>query len=279
MKYRFLLRPAWLASMAGLLVLAALFVRLGWWQFDRAHRQTKISATELAQRIQPVPLAGLLADGTPASDSAIGRAVRVSGVFDTQRQLLVPDRQLNGRTGYYVIAPLKLTDGSAVVVNRGWTAGTTIPAAPSGPVTVNAWLAAPESADAASAAAVSSAAQDPAHRIDAVDIASLVNQWPYALDRAYVNVLTQDPPDASGLASVPAPAPPSGKIHWNILNLGYTAQWWLFTGVAIWWYASYVRRIASPPVDGDADEDEDVEAEATPRSPVPAQEPALPAAE
>jgi cytochrome oxidase assembly protein ShyY1 len=264
MRYRFLTRPAWLAAIAGLLLLAALFVRLGVWQFDRAHRTQKISAADLAARSQPTPLAELLTSGVPSNDAAIGRTVEMSGSYDGQRQLLVPDRTLAGKTGYYVIAPFKLADGSVVVVNRGWSASPAAPAVSPGTVTVRGWLAYTESSDSASAAALSDAAQDSAHRIAAIDVAALVNQWPYQLDRAYVTALSQDPADSSGLGAVPAPAPPSGKTDWNILNLGYTLQWWLFSVVAFWWFASYVRRRAvdmAAELDGEADHDADADDE------------------
>jgi cytochrome oxidase assembly protein ShyY1 len=276
MRYRFLTRPSWLASIAALVMVAALFVRLGWWQFDRAHRQHKVSAVELAQRKVPVPLDELLKAGAPATDSAVGRAVVISGTFDGSRQLLVPDRVLAGRTGYYAIAPFKLPDGTVVVVNRGWTANASVPVAPTGSVTVTGWLALPETADGATPAADFDAAKDPAHRIAAVDIASLVNIWPYQLDRSYVSALSQDPADVSGLASVPAPPPPSGKTDWNVLNLGYFAQWWLFAGVAFWWFAAYVRRIALGPAEDEDDPEEDEAA--IPRSPAPQPE-SVPASE
>jgi cytochrome oxidase assembly protein ShyY1 len=201
----------------------------------------------------------------------------ISGTFDGAHQLLVPDRVLAGRTGAYVITPLKLDDGSVVVVNRGWTDQGVAPAAPPGPVTVTGWLALSESTDAVPDAAVSAAAADPEHRVAAIDLAVLVNKWPEQLDRAYVSLLG---PAQDGLTAVPAPAPPSGKTTWNILNLGYTVQWWAFGIVAIWWFVTYVRRIANPldegadhEEDGDHDEDGDQDESAaldlTPRSPAP----------
>jgi hypothetical protein len=155
---------------------------------------------------------------------------------------------------------------------------------------VTGWLAAPEPMDGAAQAAVTDAAQDPAHRIASVDIATLVNTWPYTdLDQAYVNELGPD----AGLAPVPAPAPPNGKTSWNILNLGYWLQWWLFGVVALWWFSGYVRRVAHPvdPTElddldesdefGEVQEEEDEGepgdedgAPATPRSPAPASRPA-----
>jgi cytochrome oxidase assembly protein ShyY1 len=257
MRYRFLLRPGWIAALTALCVLLVAFVELGLWQWGRAHRTHRLTPEELAQRTTPVALGSLLKDGGITEVDALGRAVVISGTFDGAHQLLVPDRELNGTNGYIVIAPLKTADGT-VVVSRGWTAQPQIPAGPQGAVTLNGWLAAPEPIDGASREASDDAAKDPAHRIASVDIATLVNTWPYTdIDQAYVN---EQGPDA-GLTPVPAPPPPNGKTTWNVLNVGYTVQWWLFGVVAVWWVWSYVRRIANPEAEDDDEDDLDDEAE------------------
>jgi cytochrome oxidase assembly protein ShyY1 len=279
MRYRFLLRPGWVAALAALALLIAAFVGLGLWQFDRAHRTHGLTAAELAERATAAPLERLLPAGGLPDSKSVGRTVVMSGTFDGAHQLLVPDRQLGGRSGSYVIAPLKLDGGGAVVVNRGWTDQAAAPPAPAGPVTMTGWLAAPESTAGVPVAAVSAAAADPEHRIAAIDIAVLVNKWPEQLGRAYVSALSPAP---DGLTVVPAPPPPSGKTSWNILNLGYTVQWWVFGGVAIWWFAGYVRRVANPVADDDdTDDTDDIDdpdsrgrddaddREFTPRSPAP----------
>jgi cytochrome oxidase assembly protein ShyY1 len=259
MRYRFLLRPGWIAALSALCVLLAAFVELGLWQWGRAHRTHRLSPRALAERTTPAPLASLLKDGNVTDAASIGRAVVISGTFDGAHQLLVSDRELDGANGYLVIAPLKTSDGT-VVVSRGWTATPeTPPPVPQGPVTLTGWLAAPEPVDNAAQDAVDDAAKDPAHRIASVDIATLVNTWPYTdLDQAYVN---EQGPDA-GLTPVPAPPPPNGATTWNILNVGYTIQWWLFGVVAVWWVSQYVRRIANPEIDADdADDAGDVDAD------------------
>jgi cytochrome oxidase assembly protein ShyY1 len=271
MKYRFLLRPRWLAAITALIVLTVAFVGLGTWQWSRAHRTHKLSPQAAAAYETPAPLAQLLKNGLPATDDSIGHAVAVSGVLDGAHQLLVPDRRFpDGRIGYIVIAPLKLADGSAVVVSRGWTAQPiTPPPAPTGPVTVTGWLSAAEPADGAPPEATDAAAKDPAHLIASVDVATLVNTWPYSnLDQAYVNALNDT--GASGvLTPIPAPAPPNTS-SWYILNVGYTLQWWLFGVVGLWWFSTYVRRIANP-VDPEEDSEEEEEVEdLTPPEPAPA---------
>ncbi|MEY9860978.1 cytochrome oxidase assembly protein ShyY1 [Catenulispora sp. GAS73] len=265
MKYRFLFRPAWLAAITALIVLTAAFVGLGMWQWSRAHRTHKLSPQAAAAYVTPAPLAQLLKDGSPATDDAIGHAVSVSGVFDGAHQLLVPDRRFpDGPIGYIVIAPLKLSDGGVVVVSRGWSAQRIIPPpTPSGQVTVTGWLSAEEPADGAPPDAADAAAKDPAHLIASVDVATLVNTWPYTnLDQAYVNELT---PGAGDLTPIPAPAPPNTS-SWYILNVGYTLQWWLFGVVGLCWFIIYVRRLANPvePEEDEEDEEELTQPEQAP---------------
>jgi cytochrome oxidase assembly protein ShyY1 len=257
MKYRFLLRPGWLAAIAALAVLTVAFVSLGMWQFSRAHRTHRLSAEALAARSTPVPITRLLKNGAPASGDALGHTVTVSGVLDGAHQLSVPDHRLpDGRVGYLIITPLRAADGTAVVVSRGWTAEPVAPPpVPGGTVTVTGWLAASEPEDGASARAEDEASKDPEHRIAAVDVARLINTWPYtSLDLAYVNATSTTPadPGAAVLTPVPAPVPPN-KSSWYVLNLGYTLQWWLFGIVGLWWFASYVRRVANP---GEAEEED-----------------------
>ena len=72
MKYRFLLRPAWLAAITALIVLTVAFVGLGMWQWSRAHRTHKLSPQAAAAYVTPAPLAQLLKDGSPATDDAVG---------------------------------------------------------------------------------------------------------------------------------------------------------------------------------------------------------------
>ena len=276
MKYRFLLRPAWLAAITALIVLTVAFVGLGMWQWSRAHRTHKLSPQAAAAYVTPAPLDRLLENGSPASGDAIGHAVTVSGVFDGGHKLLVPDRRFpDGRVGYVVIAPLKLSDGTVVVVSRGWSARQiTPPPVPAGRVTVVGWLSAAEPADGAPPDAVAAAAKDPRHLIASVDVATLVNTWPYsAIDQAYVNEVTPGAPGT--LTPIPAPAPPNTS-SWYILNVGYTLQWWLFGVVGLWWFVTYVRRIANPAEkeDGeDEEEEEDKEEDLTPPQQAPATTP------
>jgi cytochrome oxidase assembly protein ShyY1 len=50
------------------------------------------------------------------------RRVAAAGEYDAPRQILIDNRVHDGRVGYHVVTPLKLADGRAVLVNRGWVA-------------------------------------------------------------------------------------------------------------------------------------------------------------
>jgi len=100
----------------GAVLVAAVCVRLGIWQLDRlAQRRARNAA--LAARLALPPLA--VTRSTPA-DSARERRVQARGVYDFAHELTWPGRSFEGTPGVALITPLKLADGSGVLVDRGW---------------------------------------------------------------------------------------------------------------------------------------------------------------
>ena len=98
------------------LVVAATCVRLGIWQLDRlSQRRTRNAA--LADRLA-LPLLEVRA-GT-AADSARQRRVVARGIYDFSAERTWPGRSFDGTPGVALITPLRLHDGSAVLVDRGW---------------------------------------------------------------------------------------------------------------------------------------------------------------
>jgi len=138
-------RPSRAATLATLLLLPALLT-LGFWQLDRARQKAELQAAFAAYSEQsPMPLADLnMAD--PASRY---RRVVASGHYDGAHQVLLDNQVRAGQPGYRVLTPLRLTDGGAILVNRGWIAlGESRQAlpdltAPTEPVTVSGWLGQP----------------------------------------------------------------------------------------------------------------------------------------
>jgi cytochrome oxidase assembly protein ShyY1 len=139
----------WLAALlvAALFALACVF--LGRWQWGRheykAARADRITSHYAAS---PVPLAAAM----PRPAAALPRAQEWTTVTTTGRYaagdlMLVRNRPNNGVFGYEVVVPLQLSDGTSLLVDRGWipngrTASepSRAPATPTGEVTVTGWL-------------------------------------------------------------------------------------------------------------------------------------------
>jgi len=97
-------------------LVAALCVGAGIWQLDRL-AQRRARNAGLAARLALPPLE--LRAGTSA-DSARQRRVRARGVYDFTAERTWPGRSFDGTPGVALITPLRLADGAAVLVDRGW---------------------------------------------------------------------------------------------------------------------------------------------------------------
>ncbi len=245
--YRFLLTPRWLSSTALALVAVAVCVWLGSWQLGRfedrvsAHHETG-AAVAAAAGAQAAPLAGVLTEAAPeVSTTTVGRAVTTTGSFDPAHQLVVPDRVLDGRPGYYVLTPLHTDDGRTVAVVRGWAPGDpgTPPAPPAGEVTVTGRLQAGESSGSNGAVAGGL----PAGQLGTISRATLVNMLPG--DGWYDGWVAADSVPA-GLTAVPTVQPQGGDglSLRAFQNLGYTLEWFVFGGFVVFMWFRLVRREA-----------------------------------
>ena len=263
--------PRWIGAHVGILLLMVAFALLGRWQWDVGHKVAPLTAAELQiwHTAEPVGTVITAADGL--NGGQVGQAVEATGTYDSTRQLLVPGRILDGHTGYYVLAPLVTGPGQdAVLVNRGFIADPgggrepAIPAAPKGRVTITGWAAEPESTtgevnDNGIAEAQTTGAATAANEIQYISPAELVNQWPYHLADGYVTA-TDSASLAGGLSLVPGPLPIHGTT-WDLLNVCYAFQWWLFIVILGSWYFIHLRReLRGVPVGlEDLDQDEDDE--------------------
>ena len=113
-------RIGWLVVAIACALLAA---RLGMWQLSRAHQKT--SAAELIAERGTLP--ALPADAL-AHDAGTGaaqwqRRIALHGQWDAAHTVYLMNRTMEDRSGLFVMTPLRLPDGSAVVVQRGWIEG------------------------------------------------------------------------------------------------------------------------------------------------------------
>ncbi len=98
------------------LLLAGTCVRLGFWQLDRLHQRRARNAVVAAARARPE----LELSGSVPLDSVRDRRLRARGVYDYAYERLWRGRSYEGIPGVDLITPLRLADGTAVLVDRGW---------------------------------------------------------------------------------------------------------------------------------------------------------------
>ncbi|HEX9721120.1 MAG TPA: SURF1 family protein [Ramlibacter sp.] len=115
------LRPGrfWLVTLAAVAALAVTLA-LGAWQLGRAHEKLALQASmEERKALPPVGEQALL-DARPSGDSRY-RPVVLRGTWLARHTVFLDNRQMNGKTGFYVVTPLRLEgSGRAVLVERGW---------------------------------------------------------------------------------------------------------------------------------------------------------------
>jgi surfeit locus 1 family protein len=233
-------RPGVLPTLA-MLAAVAVCGAAGRWQQGRMHDKEALRAQmDAAQRMAPVPLAGL--PGAADWTALRYRPVAADGVYRAHAQILIDNRVHDGRAGYHVVAPLDLPDGRTVLVNRGWVAQGASRAAlpdappPPGAVVVEGRIAVPAAGylELKATAPVGPVWQnlDPARFAAATGVGVL----PIVIEQ------TAAPVPDDGLVRA-WPAPDFGIDKHRI----YMVQWYAFATLAIaLWLILNLRRPPSP---------------------------------
>ncbi|MGW0597286.1 SURF1 family protein [Streptomyces sp. NPDC002776] len=239
--YRFLLTPRWWGINVFVLLAIPFCIFMGSWQLSRfeervADHQGAGARAASDKREAARPLAEML----PVDKSTVGKQVTATGRYGTQ--LLVPDRELDERRGFYVVTLLRTSGGSALPVVRGWLPGDAdaakVPAAPSGVVTVTGALQASEQPGENG---VPGQGGLPAGQAGAISAASLVNLVPYDVYDAWVTLNEGD----GGMKAVPVSAPGGSGLDLKAFqNLGYTGEWFVFAGFVVFmWFRLFRREV------------------------------------
>lgn len=109
-----------LVVLAAALAGALLCARLGAWQLDRAAQKTALHQAMLAREALPPLDAAALAQADDAVAAQLHRRVRLQGHWLAEHTVYLDNRQMDGHPGFFVVTPLLLAPGDAVLVQRGW---------------------------------------------------------------------------------------------------------------------------------------------------------------
>ncbi|WP_455353822.1 SURF1 family protein [Streptomyces sp. SYSU K217416] len=241
--YRFLLTPRWWGINLFVVLAIPFCVFMGSWQLgrfeDRVESHRAAGDKPAADERKAAALESLL----PVDKKTSGRLATVSGRYG--EQFLVPERQLDGRRGYYVLTLLRTDGGKAVPVVRGWLPGEPatdrVPAPPAGEVTVTGELQASENSGTKG---VHTRGGLPKGQVGMISAAALVNLVPYEVYDAWLT-LPGVPENAPGMRPVPAAAPQGSGLDLKAFqNLGYTGEWFVFAGFVLFMWFRLFRREA-----------------------------------
>jgi len=246
-----LLRPKFWPGHLAMVVAVALAVGLGLWQLDAWRQHRADAARDLANQPE-VALSGLMTGDSPFPGRSVDQPVSFSGTWLGDDTVYVSDRELRGRTGYWVVTPV-LVDGStsAMPVVRGWSPKPSAPA-PNGAVEVSGWLEPTEGSDGID--------EDPHDDIiPAMRIASLVQFVDQDLYSGFVLArhLTGSSTGSAGVAAVEPPRSAGVSMTTGLRNFLYGIEWWFFGGFALFIWVRWCRdSLAAPteasPLEGSA---------------------------
>ena len=224
-------KPRHLALLLVAVLVVIAFVQLGRWQLGVAEDEASREALEQARAQQPVAVETVLSPHRDFPGELSTRPVVATGEFGPD-QVVVANRRLEGRAGYWVVAPLRVSaTGATLPVLRGFvTSPDDAPPVPQGQVTVTGGLAPPESPYAGDA--------PPEGQLGSVDTSVLVSRWPGELYNAFVFQQEQTPaPSPADVGAMERVPTPSGETGFKWRNAAYALQWWAFALFALfmWW--------------------------------------------
>lgn len=245
-----------LLALAGVLLLSAVCVLLGLWQFgryeDRADQAAVIRANYDAA---PVALEDVLPEaGSPLAPTDEWTPVTLQGSYCTTGDcvLYVRNRQLSGTVGFWQLAPFTTEDGTTVLVVRGWVPSdrdASQPAdpapVPDGEVTVTVRLRPAEP--------VLDREPPPGqtHSVNPGQSAGLMGLDPEDLVTGAYGELVAEQPAAPRPEALPSPDTSLGP------HLSYAFQWWIF---ALFFPAALIYRTRRQLLDLAAEEQESASA-------------------
>ncbi len=252
MSWRFAFSTKWIIRHVAVVVLVSSMLLAMFWQLSRLH--DKKAFKHLAERRElqvPAPIDELLPSGVSFGNARVGdvlyRTATATGTYIADRTFTVENRtDASDQPGAWVLTPLDIGGGRAVVVNRGFVGydvqGKIIPPPPPvGVVSVTGLLFPTQTRGFFGA-------KDPKTGVLAVlarvDLKRVDAQVDEQILPAYIQIATSRPPEPSvptGTPALEALGPPdiSEGPHFS-----YAIQWAIFSTIATVGYGLLLRKVA-----------------------------------
>ena len=232
--YSFLGRWQWAVAHLAVLCLLVGLAGLGMWQLRRLEERQVSNQVGLARHAaRPLGLEEMIGAAGSDLETLELRRAATRGEWDAAFEVYVRSQVRDGRSGLWVVTPLVLADGRAVMVNRGWI-----------PTELDRGHAAPPSGEVEVTGVVRASrprsALGPADRpgvedtVARVDLGVLDDYVPHPLLGVYLD------------ESTPNPAPWPLRLGAPVFNdegshLVYAIQWFSFALVGLVGYAAFIR--------------------------------------
>lgn len=236
----------WILTTLLVILGSAVCARLGIWQLDRLEQRRAFNEHYLATTALPP----LELDSAPQTDLTTMeyRAVTVTGTFDFENQVALRNRYHGSEYGYHLLTPLILSDGTAILVERGW-----IPA--QGNATPADWRKYDQPGQQAISGILRLGQSNPSlggapdpelaegqTRLDFWNIVNLERislQSPHPLLPVFIQ-----PNPGNALNAPPYPYQPKIEITEGS-HFGYALQWFTFASILFFGYPFYLRKTDS----------------------------------
>jgi surfeit locus 1 family protein len=212
-------------------VLAAVFVRLGFWQVSRLReRRARNAVTAGRLAAAEIPWRALA-----TLDSGRLRRAVVAGVPDTANEFTILGRSRNGSPGVWIITPVRVAgDSDAVLVNRGW-----VYAPDASTADLARWREARAEYHGYTQRMGGGPAKVKGRGLRAFDSAGVDSLLPYAFSPLFLVAQDSGTVDSTP-ARLPLPTLDDGP------HLSYAIQWFCFAAIAIGGAIVVARRSRYP---------------------------------
>jgi cytochrome oxidase assembly protein ShyY1 len=229
-----LLERRWLAGHLLAAFFLVLFASLGVWQVARHHHKHQLVEREKAEWAKPAP--DVTTVGTDASDQT---RVEARGTFDGAHETVLRGTARHGVAGVDVLTPLQLSDGRAVLVDRGFVraspqTGVTSDPPTSGAAVVHGLVR--QSSPILGAETIDRLA-DGRLAVPRVDLRKIGETVPYPLLPVWISAQSIDPSPTANAPTLPQPPPPDPVNH-----MEYAIEWFALALIPLVGWPLYLAR-------------------------------------